>query len=294
MFRSIGWLTALMVLIALSPDTASAQENPCTALDDPDLAAAAEQSPSLTSFPVIAHYMLHEPSGKKPDGPDGFSQQRLKTFFAADGAFNKVWAAKGIRFVLVGLNTCKYKRTSFPALQRFSEQVQMPDPTSLQSMRTLFGQVGDIYNARDYKVGGATRPFLGLDLYLWVRIDGAQGYALSGNTARPGAVWLDKECLGGGDHECERLFAHEAGHFFGLCHVCTLLRAETNPTACDQHCPASAGAGRALPNCKDPGNVPATSNWSDASLMADDAGTSLAACEVEFARTKAKSILRIN
>jgi hypothetical protein len=292
MLRLIGWLTAL-VLIALPARPASAQD-PCTPIDDPDLLAAAAQSPGLTSFPVIAHYMQHAPSGQKPDGPDGFSPQKLKTFFATDGAFNKVWAAQGIRFVLVGLNTCKYKRTAFPALEGFSEKVEMPDPTSIPSMRTLFAQVGELYNAREYKVGGVTKPFLGLDLYLWVRINGAQGYALSANTSRDGAVWLDKECLGSGDRECARLFSHEAGHFFGLCHVCTLLPSEINPPTCDQHCPASAGANRTLTNCKDPGNVPATSKWSDASLMADDAGLSLADCEVEFAKKKAKAILHIN
>ena len=40
--------------------------------------------------------------------------------------------------------------------------------------------------------------------------------------------------------------------------------------------------------------MPATSKWSDASLMADDAGLSLADCEVEFAKKKAKAILHIN
>jgi len=99
------------------------------------------------------------------------------------------------------------------------------------------------------------------------------------------SVWLAPDCEERGGSVCASKFGHEVGHFFGLCHLCTLdpvANPETNPGTCRQTCPPEGRAGTRLRGCEDP-DAP--------KLMADQDGIGLEPCELTFAVGNATKIL---
>jgi hypothetical protein len=278
--------TAVVAVLLLAPHPAPSlgiadrdQRKKCTLIVDPDIqAAAARTTPSLTSFPVVVHYMKHrsEVSGQGSAAQTAFPLNEVKAFFAEDGEFNRVWWKKHqkVMFVLVGVDTCPYKLGE--------GSVPPPSPK-------LMKQIGVAYNVRAWRLanGPPPQPFTGLDLYLWAGIQGSDqgepvgGFARSAAAMKRPSVWLAPDCRSAPIQNCDKTFGHEVGHFFGLCHVCA-DGDDVNPDTCRQTCPIEARAGKRLDTCTTR-DVPR--------LMADQGGIDLEACELSFAVNNASSIL---
>jgi len=299
------------VLMALQPHPSAGLGEPnhrdrCKPISDSEIeTTAAQTTPSLTNFPVVVHYMKHdsEPAGQEPEIARArlFSLGTVKTFFSANGTFNRVWGQKNpkIQFVLVGVETCTYNLRLFPELARFAEESTVPNPDSLGKIEGLrfFSRVGRGYNVSTVTLANGSKPFRGLDLYLWPKIDNASGYARSSSATKFPAAWLGPDCKL--DSSCDAMFAHEVAHFFGLCHVCsndpandpalgpvTAAASQANPRTCKQTCPLSAKPDIPLRPCKKDGNDDLRK-----ALMADLGGTDLQDCEVSFVVSSAAARL---
>lgn len=305
----VGAGLAALLLVALQPDPSASHDEPtlrarCKPISDSEIqATAALTTPNLTSFPVFVHYMKHdsEPAGQEPEIAGTFPLGTLKTFFGANGTFNRVWGQKSpkIQFVLVGVETCTYKLRLFPELVGFAEESTVPNPESLGKSKGLrfFNRVGRGYNVSMVTLANGSKPFRGLDLYLWPKINQASGYARSSSATKFAAAWLGPDCKP--DSSCDAMFAHEVAHFFGLCHVCsndpandpalgpvTAAASQMNPRTCKQACPLSAKPDIPLRPCK----KDATDDLTKA-LMADGGGTDLQDCEVSFVVSNAAARL---
>lgn len=283
--RPLATISAAVVgvlLLALYPSLSLGQTGPslrdqCTTIEDTDIrATAAGTTPSLTSFPVVVHYMKHvdEPTGSDSKARSAFPLNKVKAFFKANGDFNKVWAEDDpkVTFVLVGVETCIFK---------------LGDGTSPLPDEGLMRQMGDAYNIQKVVLAsGHEQRFKGLDLYLWTDIQGeVGGFARSAAAMKRPSVWLAPDCIRG--NFCAREFAHEIGHFFGLCHVCTnrTREGETTPGTCRQTCQPEGQANQSLDSC-DLGERRLIKR-----LMADLEGTDLSTCERGFAVGNAERIL---
>lgn len=256
--------------------------NDCNPILDPDIqATATSTTPSLTHFPVVVHYMKHRIEGAGPESAVSrvFPVRKLKSFFAEDGDFNRVWWKKHrkVMFVLVGVETCVYTLGS-------GARIPVADTA-------LMKRLGKAFNIREVVLANGRQPFAGLDLYLWAGIQGqgrggqVAGFARSAAAMKRPSVWLAPDCSDRGGSICASKFGHEVGHFFGLCHLCAADPAsnpERNPSTCRQTCPAGGRAGTRLSMCKDP-DAP--------KLMADQDGVDLEPCELAFAVSNATSIL---
>jgi hypothetical protein len=132
-------------------------------------------------------------------------------------------------------------------------------------------------------IGSVKKPFVGLDLYLWWNIqDSGKGFATRwrrGDGGR-GAAWMDRDCLT--ENNCERVFAHEAGHFLGLCHVCA---PEASPERAKSWCQCGL-ANHPLPTCPD---APPK-----AVMHPSASGTDFSPCEKGVIRTNAGKALGLN
>ena len=279
---SAAMVSALLLLVHPAPSLGvdTDPRNNCRPVVDADIqATAAQTTPSLKQFPVVVHYMKHRSEGSGPDSAVSgvFSLDKLKSFFADDGDFNRVWWKKHrkVMFVLVGVETCTYALVSGGRIPAASTPL----------MRDL----GMAFNVREAVLANGRQPFTGLDLYLWAGIEGqpgpVAGFARSAAAMRRPSVWLAADCEQRGGSICASKFGHEVGHFFGLCHLCTIDPAtnpEANPGTCRQTCPPEGRAGTRLPICKDP-DAP--------KLMADQDGINLELCELTFAVNNAKRIL---
>jgi len=255
------------------------QRKKCALIVDPDIqAVAARTTPSLTSFPVVVHYMKHESEGNGPDSAarTAFPLNEVKAFFEEGGEFNRVWWKKHqkVMFVLVGVDTCPYK---------------LGEGVVPVASKKLMKQIGKAYNVGTWELANGPQPFTGLDLYLWVGIQGqgdqAGGFALSAAALKRPSVWLAPDCRSvrlGQQQDCDKKFGHEVGHFFGLCHVCATHERDMNPGTCRQTCPIEARAGKRLATC---------TTRDEPRLMADQGGVDLDPCELSFAVNNASSIL---
>jgi hypothetical protein len=282
--RVLACAVVTIALLAIRPESSlpvgeTNKRNLCAPIVDHDVEqVAAQTTQSLTSFPVVVHYMKDaRETGTMSVAEAFFPKEKLKKFFREDGEFNRVWwkQEEKVKFVLVGLETCRYKPFwSNPG----------PLPASVPVADAVMRQIGKDYNVVQYELSNESQPFRGLDLYVWPEIiGGIAGYARSSAAIRRPSLWLTRDCLVDPTPYCDSKFAHEVGHFFGLCHVCTLgpPREEKAPATCKQTCPSTVVAGKALPVCVK----------TEQALMADNAGTALKPCEVSFAVNNAMSVL---
>lgn len=189
--------------------------------------------PPRDVVPVVVTYMQNS---RRPDDDvtKRLSQDRVRRGFEPSGEFNTVWRAHGIEFALVGFRTCRY--TLDPSQDRPEARPDVPDPEN--NLHGVFLKVLQDNNTRAVKAGSGTVAFRGVDVYVWWAIQHRAGYGVrprfgkvneeSGREelkyGRVGGIWIDARCSEvSRDHSkdtCAGVFAHEAGHFFGLCHCC--------------------------------------------------------------------------
>jgi hypothetical protein len=245
-------------------------------------------SPGRGNFPVVVHVMQNTAlTGRNVLNPNtGFPAEKIRKGFDPDGLFNRIWKDErtGIRFTVVRIESCRYKLADFPGGFSDTPDTDVPSPESINGL-DLFKRIVARHNAKTYLVGGTKTPFVGLDLYLWWEIQDGTGAGFSTRQGHghggPGAAWMDRECL---KHPstCDRVFAHEAGHFLGLCHLCA---PEDSHERTNSRCQCGL-AGHALPTCPDaaPKDVmhPAAN------------GTKFSACETQTIRTNAGMVLGLN
>ncbi len=172
-------------------------------------------------LPVVVHYMK---STRHPgnDVSQTFPPGVLKSFLTPSGTINDTWRAAGVRLVLALIEECQYDPGDFGLAAGSPETITSPALAGTTANIDRFLTVVRRYNYH---------PTLGLDLYLWWDLtDGpsqrvwgyARPYILSNLTKSTGAVWIDRQCLTETDvaPTCPGIFAHEIGHFLGLCHTC--------------------------------------------------------------------------
>ena len=163
----------------------------------------------VRALPVILHIMEPEPAatGSSPSRvPDTLAWFENLFREPGRGDVNRLWLPARIQFYLHRAERCAYRRSVFPDLG--DDRVPRPVMDDLR----LFRDVNDRYNARDV---------LGVDLYVWPRIDGVSGFSVASQTRAefpgPGAVWTHQLVVGSKDF---LVVAHELGHFLGLTHSC--------------------------------------------------------------------------
>jgi hypothetical protein len=301
------WSTVIIVTAVAVPgalDFAAAQsrtETPaitatCTVTDEFPLPTSPE------TVPVMVTYMKNS---RRPgdDVETKLSKNRLRDGFAREGEFNSVWRPKGIELALIGFRACSYALGG--SFEPDREDVPKPDVKDV--FESVFLRVLHDHNTRTIKRGAREVGFRGLDLYLWWRIAGFPGFGVRprfgrerevsgrGNDeplfGRPGAIWMDKECVGEGS--CPGLLAHEVGHFFGLCHCCH--RADEDPRCINglkpEYCP---GLGLRAPE-----RVFCTIDGLQKRLMSatnphkDPRRRDLVDCEVQTAQEGARRVLKV-
>jgi hypothetical protein len=258
------------------------ERDKCKTIADAGVKAAADQTtPALATFPVVVHYMKHATEGRGPEesvARDLFPLDDVKTFFQENGQFNRVWGKKHrkVTFVLVGIETCTYSGPKIP-----------------EATAAILDDKGRAYNGSHLRLANG-KKFQGLDLYVWagIHLGGTDiqvaGFSRSVAAVKHPAVWLGPDCRQG-QSLCDTKFAHEVGHFFGLCHVCFATEPEKNPDTCLQTCPLEARARQDLEPCDNPD--PDKRAKFKPQLMADQDGVDLQACELSFAVDNATKIL---
>jgi hypothetical protein len=177
--------------------------------------------PNDIDIPVVVHYMQHL-AFPSHSVQKVLNRADVDRALGPDGLFNRVWApAAQLRMRLHEVQEHQYRLADFGYTTEFE---YVPHP---ESDRRLYQDlVSRFANARyqtahgSGAVAGVRRP---LDVFLFWKIDVYAGYAVPPRVPpqqgpRPGAVWLDTDCLG--DEQCTRLFAHEVGHYLGLRHPC--------------------------------------------------------------------------
>jgi hypothetical protein len=241
--RTYRWVLILILILGLVAP-AVAQERPLTATCD-SVEWEPVVGPDSAVIPVMVTYMVYT----RRAGEDAaifatnLGKQRLRKGFAADGEFNRIWGPKGIRFVLAGFRTCSFTLSksvdpSDPTNPQAPQQFTgIPNPDSDdQTFNDLFVGTLLLLNTREMQVDGRKVAFRGMDLYLWWQMASYPGFGVrprfgkndesqrptEPSQGRPGAVWMGTPCATtvGTTDTCAGYFAHEAGHFLGLCHCC--------------------------------------------------------------------------
>jgi hypothetical protein len=223
-------------------------------------------------LPVIVHYMkstLHKNEVWKT-----FTQRTVTGYFKQNGTIDKIWRQAGIRLFLHRIEHCAYDPVAMTGQVR-GQPEEVPDPVNSQP--ALFDRVVQFYNHRAVP---------GLDLYLWWELGGlvvgySVPYHLSDGSTRTGAVWVDTQCVRTREMaaRCERLVAHEIGHFLGLCHRC---RVDRDPVT---GCTSCSGPQDRIPNC-------ASRDAPDSIMRSRFDGTKLDTCEIRRSTGEAQDRIR--
>jgi hypothetical protein len=321
--RALASATLLGALVLdLAAPAGAATKPKCTPVAiDLGPTASAPGGTGLDDFPVFVHYMVNDgfpaedpsvPLNPVPIGSASYPPAVLQNYFTTystptmTGLFNALWGPNGINLVLVGMEVCTY---NLPSLDpNFSNDHRFPDPRE-PAAAAMALKVFKRYNAKNYHVGSAVRPFKGLDLYIFWSLDGPAGYGVSpkfktlANGAQkvqtPGGVFIDGDCQdpsndqpdtpGGGNvpgSGCRREFSHEVGHFFSLCHCCNsgLTPLPQTATCTTSYCGDVPTAGSILPDCTGTiANRLMTTNWIHQDLTS---------CEITRATGTAQQILK--
>ena len=182
-------------------------------------------SASHAVVPVTVHRMKYKDSKFAYDDSkleQDFPLARLEKLFARRGPINTIWEQAKIRLALYRVEACEYALEDFGFQPRRENEV--PSPDAGEAGARLFRGVSETYN--DRVLGG-------LDLYIWWQVRQWAAYGLPHKPDRPGAVWLDRDCLSPTFTKCcDRLLAHETGHFFNLCHSCKTVAEGAEPVKC--------------------------------------------------------------
>jgi hypothetical protein len=239
--RPCRWALLLILVLGLGA-SAPAQERPLTATcDSVEWEPVVSLDPGV--IPVMVSYMVYTRRASEDTAifATSLGKQRLRKGFAADGEFNRIWGPKGIRFVLAGFRTCSFTLSksvdpSDPSNPLAPPFTGIPNPDSTdQTFNDLFIGTLTLLNTREMQVDGRRVAFRGMDLYFWWQMASYPGYGVrprfgkndesqrpnEPSQGRPGAVWMGTPCATVGTTDtCAGYFAHEAGHFLGLCHCC--------------------------------------------------------------------------
>ncbi len=164
-----------------------------------------DDDPARITIPVVVHYMKHRKAQFRKDVARAFPPKKLKKLFPPGGGVNAIWKQAGIRLVLQQIEECEYALADF--------DFDGPEMAGIGS--PLCDKEGLLR-----KINGAfSSGKRALDLYIWWQIEPDYGgYGAAYRKEVGGAVWLTSQ--GGCKHQCEKLVAHEIGHFLGLCHSC--------------------------------------------------------------------------
>ncbi len=240
--RPYRWVFLLILVLGLVAP-ALAQEQPLTATCD-----SVEWEPVVGQgsavIPVVVTYMVYTRRASDDTAifATNLGKQRLRRGFAADGEFNRIWGPKGIRFVLAGFRTCSFTLSKSvdpsdpnnPLAPQSFTGIPNPDSDD-ETFNNVFIGTLMLLNTREMQVDGRSVAFRGMDLYLWWRMASYPGYGVrprfgkddesqrpnEPSQGRPGAVWMGTPCATDSVPDtCAGYFAHEAGHFLGLCHCC--------------------------------------------------------------------------
>ncbi len=239
--------------------------------------------PDPAMIPVVVTYMIYDRRPQE-DVRTIFTRDRVGKGFDANEEFNSIWGPKGIRFVLVGFRTCHFT---------LSKEVDASDPND--RLAPPF----------------AGMSFRGLDLYLWWEMTSYPGFGARPRfgtaneesqrpreplNGRPGAIWMGTQCARIGTRDtCAGYFAHEAGHFLGLCHCC---RGATDNLNCfnylkPEYCPGLGRPGQGPPKSCTTGELgkrlmAATNPFTHTS----GEFVKIEPCEAETARAGMEKVLR--
>jgi hypothetical protein len=241
--RPIGrWALLLILALGLRATAGAQEERPLTpTCDNVELESVGGPEPGV--IPVMVTYMVY--NRRASEDIEIFSaklgKERLRRGFAADGEFNRIWGPKGIRFALAGFRTCRFDLSKAidpsdrndPLAPPFTG---IPNPDSdWKTFDGLFIGTLKLLNTKDIQVGGRKVTFRGMDLYFWWQMASYPGFGVrprfgraNEESQRPnepwqgrqGAVWMGTPCATVTPDACAGYFAHEAGHFLGLCHCC--------------------------------------------------------------------------
>ncbi|MGH7388084.1 MAG: hypothetical protein ACREM3_01310 [Candidatus Rokuibacteriota bacterium] len=304
MTTAVAGLALPDVALALSQTDEKAISATCTVTDEFPLPT------TPAAVPVMVTYMTNS---RRPgdDVQTKLPKDRLRSGFAPGGEFNGVWGPKSIELALVGFRTCSYTlgRSFDPDPQKPRERVPKPD-ADLEIFETVFLRVLRDHNTRTVKRDSREVEFRGLDLYLWWDLEGFPGFGVrprfgrqheaSGRggdeppDGRPGAIWMDKNCVEERRDSCAGLFAHELGHFLGLCHCCH--KAGEAPRCINglrpEYCPGlGLRAVQAIP-CGPSDGAMGKRLMSAANPHSHPTRRKLLDCEVETAREGADKVLK--
>jgi hypothetical protein len=296
--RFLGLVLAVAVLTLTAP---AAAQSPAGGGQITATCSVTDEFPLPTSgdaIPVVVTYMKNS---RRPadDVQTKLPKARLRSGFESGGEFNSVWGPKGIKLVLVGLRTCLYRLG--PEFEKNPPRADAPKPDA--SFEPVFLTLLRNHNTRTVRSGSQRVEFRGLDLYVWWEIAGFPGFGVRprfgrqneelerGNDeparGRPGAIWMSKACVE--QNSCPGVFAHEVGHFFGLCHCC---HSETETPRCLnalrlEYCP---GLGARMPQ-----RVSCTADlknrlMNEFNAHNDEDRRELKECEVDTARDGARKV----
>ena len=184
----------------------------------------------VRALPVILHIMEPEPASAASPSRVADTLAWFEALFGEPGGgdVNRLWLPARIQFHLHRAERCAYRRGAVADLG--DDRIPRPVMDDLR----LFRAVNDRYNARDV---------LGVDLYVWPRIDRVSGFSIASQTRGafpgPGAVWTHQLVVGSKDF---LVVAHELGHFLGLTHSCkgpgsTTANPEKDPDLGKPECP---------------------------------------------------------
>ncbi len=242
--------------VALASGAATAASRPCQVMEVAGFAAPAAapgapaaSDPTLVpvSVPVVVHFMRL--SGSLNDVSTKITPQMLIEHFGESGTLNAIWSQAAVRLYVQRFELCTFTADAMPIAGVAHEEIASPARSA--AARQRFRQIANDYNAPDVR---------GVDLYVWWGIQRDGGYAdrwLDAGTLRAGAAWIDPDCRTGSIPYCDLILAHEIGHFFGLCHGCTIGQAIPGVTCvrCLPETMRQADGSFTLANCDDAPDV---------------------------------------